>query len=74
MKLVKEWKLVVTRFYSFRLAIIAGIFGGFEVVLQIFQDGQTIVPKGVFAGIAALVSFAAAVSRLIAQKRPKRGR
>ena len=70
MKLGKHWRSAVKYYWSFRLAILAALLSGAEVFLQFTQDDfDPLFPKGVFAAIAGLVSVAAAIARLVAQKR-----
>lgn len=70
MKLVKYWKSAVKYYWSFRLAILAALLSGVEVFIQFTQDDfEPFFPKGVFAAVAGLVSIAAAIARLVAQKK-----
>lgn len=66
MKLVWNWRAVLRHAWSLRLALLAAALGAAEFVVQVFMDAPPI-PRGTFAAIGALVSFAAAVSRVVAQ-------
>ena len=70
MSLVRDWRRVLKRAWSLRLIVLATIFSGLEVAVQFLQDDfEPLFPKGVFAIIAGLVSIAAFVARLLAQKK-----
>lgn len=64
MKLITNWKAVVTRAWSMRLVMLSAILSGAEVALPVFDDAFR---RGTFALLAVLVSLAAAVARVIAQ-------
>lgn len=64
MKLVPDWKKVLKRAWSVRLASVAAVLGGLEVAMQQLQPS---FPSGRFAMAAALVSAAAALARVVAQ-------
>ena len=64
--LVNDWKLILAKAWSVKFNIAATLFGAAEVVVALVKpDG---IPNGVFAGIAACISIAANVSRVMAQK------
>lgn len=65
MTLIEDWEVVVRKFWSFRFAVVSAILSGAEVAVQIWHPAS--IPDGAFAGIAAVVSIAAAGSRVIAQ-------
>lgn len=67
MRPVKNWKAVLRRAWSIRLAVLAGAFSAAEVALPIL-DGLLPIPRGAFAAISALAAFGAFVARFIAQK------
>ena len=70
MSLVRDWRRVLKRAWSLRLIVLATIFSGLEVAVQFLQDDfEPLFPKGVFAIIAGVVSIAAFVARLMAQKK-----
>ena len=62
--IIDDWRRVVKRFWSFRLSIISALLGGAEVLVQLLQPP---VPSGLFAGFAAAVSVASALSRVVAK-------
>lgn len=63
--LVANWKSILKGAWSIRLMLLAGLLSGIEVALPFFVDG---FPKGVAAGLSLAVTFAALISRLIAQQ------
>ena len=66
MRLVPDWRRVLLRAYSVRFIILAGVFSGAEVVLQIF--GETLpLPDGVRAAIYFVNTLLALVFRVVAQ-------
>ena len=65
MNLLADWKEIVKKAWSVRLMVVAGLLSGIEVVLPMF-DGA--IPRGVFAGASGVVTMAAFVARLLAQK------
>jgi len=67
MKLVPQWQRVLSRAWSIRLMIIAGLLSGAEVALPLIGDGLPI-PPGAFAVLSGLTVAAAFVARLVAQK------
>ena len=69
MKLAKDWKTSVKRYWSFRLAILAAILSGAEVYVQFAASSLSVVLGGKFAIAAAGVSLLAALARLVAQKK-----
>ena len=68
--LIRDWRRVLKRAWSLKLIALAAILSGFEVAVQFLQDDfEPLFPKGVFAIIAVVVSIAAFVARLMAQKK-----
>lgn len=65
MTLIEDWNNVITKLWSFRLAILSATLSGAEVAVQVYQP--VFVGSGVFAAIAGLISLAAAVARAVAQ-------
>jgi len=65
MKLHEDWKLLLKRAWSVRLALLAGLLGGLEVILPLFTDAM---PKGWFAALSVVVSIGVVPARIIAQK------
>ena len=52
--------------WSIKCNIAATLFGAAEVIVAMVQPPD--IPNGIFAGIAAVISIAANVARLMAQK------
>ena len=74
MKLIDNWHDVFTKAWSMRLIILSALLSGFEVALPIIRESiepLQIVPTGVFASLAFIVSAAAGIARIVAQ--PKAG-
>lgn len=67
MRLADDWRAVLRRAWSIRL-IALGIFCQALEFVWPFLDGLLPLPPGVFAGVGLLVSIAAIVARLVAQK------
>ena len=65
MILVPNWKIIVRKAWSVRLIILAGLLSGVEAAMP-FIDGQ--VPPAVLAVASLLVTGAAFVARILAQK------
>ena len=67
MRPVANWRAVLRYAWSIRLIVIAGILSGIEVALPLAGDVLPI-PTGLFAGLFLMVTAAAFVARIIAQK------
>lgn len=65
MKLVENWREVLTKAWSIKWNIAATLFGALEVSVALIQPAG--VPNGIFAGLAAAISIAASVARVLAQ-------
>lgn len=65
MKVVANWRLVMTKAWSMRLMLLAAVLSGLEVILPFFSFHM---PPGVFATLSFFTVAAAFVARLIAQK------
>lgn len=65
MRLLPEWRRLLRKAWSVRLALIAGVLSGVEVVLPFFADA---VPRGMFALLSFVAVCGALVARLVAQK------
>lgn len=65
MTLHEDWRRIVRRFWSFRLAIISSILSAAEVAVQFWQPA--FIPAGLFAVIAGLISLGAGLARIVAQ-------
>ena len=64
MKLHTDWKNILRRAWSFRLAVLAAIFSGAEVVLPLFVDA---LPRNLFASLSFVTVVSAAIARVVAQ-------
>jgi len=64
MRLIDDFRHVFLRLWSVRLAILAGLLSGAEVVLALFPE---VLPRGWFAVASFLVTMAAIVARAVAQ-------
>lgn len=62
--LIDNWRRVIRRAWSIRLAILAAVLSGAEVALPLFVDA---FPRNVFAVASFLVAGAAALARIVAQ-------
>lgn len=69
--LIEDWQAVLRKAWSVKFNIAAAVFGAAEVVVALVRPAS--IPNGVFAGIAAVISVAANVSRLMAQKELSNG-
>jgi hypothetical protein len=67
MKLLDDWKGVLRRAWSIRLILLAGLLSGIEVALPLL-DGVVSLPRGLFACLSLVMTAAAFVARLLAQK------
>lgn len=68
MELLPEWKQLLDKAWSFRLALLAAVFSAAEVALPFLAPtlSESIPPK-TMAAIAVVVALGAAFARLIAQ-------
>ncbi|MGX1786827.1 DUF7940 domain-containing protein [Bosea sp. NPDC055332] len=66
MKLASNWRAVIRHAWSLRLALLSAVLGAAEVAVEVFISDPPI-SRGVFAALAAAVSLAAAVARVVAQ-------
>ena len=64
MHLINDFGRVFMKLWSVRLAIVAGVLSGIEVVLPLFIDA---IPRGAFAIASFVVTVASIVARAIAQ-------
>ncbi|ANB34735.1 hypothetical protein M2324_000418 [Rhodovulum sulfidophilum] len=64
MHLVPQWRALIRRAWSIRLILIAGLLSG----LSLASPDLLGIPRGLFAGLSALVTAAAFAARLIAQR------
>lgn len=66
MRLIQDWRHVIKKAWVIKFNIAAMLFGAAEVAVAIWQPEG--IPNGVFAGIAAVISIAANVARVMAQQ------
>lgn len=66
MRLIPDWKLVMSRAWSIRLLGVAGVLSGLEAALP-FLEPFLPLPNGVLAIAAAIATGGAFVARLMAQ-------
>ena len=66
MTLIENWSEILTKAWSVKFNIAATLFGAAEVVVALIQPAS--IPNGVFAGIAAFISIASNVARIMAEK------
>lgn len=64
--LIDDWRTILRHAWSIRLAILAALLSGVEIVLPLFADA---FPRGLFAAMSFVATAAATVARLIAQPR-----
>jgi len=67
MKLVPNWRAVLTRAWSIRLMAAAFVLTALEVALPLV-DGLLPIPPFTFAALSGLATAGAFVARLVAQK------
>jgi len=65
MRLYDNWKEILTKAWSIRFMLMAGVLSGIEIVLPLFADQ---FPRSVFAALSFVFVAAAFVSRLVAQR------
>lgn len=63
-RLVPDWRRIVRRAWSIRLAILSALFSGAEVIVPIFADTM---PRRWFAALSFVAVVGAAFARIIAQ-------
>lgn len=66
MNLVHDWKRLVKRTWSIRLAILSALLSGLEMVLPLFGD---VIPRNLFAALSFVTAIAAGIARVVAQPR-----
>lgn len=64
-QLLPEWKRILRRAWSVRLAALAGVLSACEAILPLFVDAM---PRGAFAGLSLVTAAGAMVARVFAQK------
>lgn len=63
--LVQNWRRVLRRAWSIRLAAVAGVLTAIEAILPMFVAD---LPRGLFAALSAVVIVAAMIARIVAQR------
>lgn len=63
--LLPDWRRILRRAWSVRLAALAGVLSACEVVLPLFVDSM---PRAVFSGLALVTITGAMIARVFAQK------
>lgn len=64
----KNWKVLILKAWSMRLMAIAGLLSGLEVAMPFLADYIPQSLRGWFAAAAFVVTTAAFMARLVAQK------
>lgn len=66
MRLIDDWRRVLKHAWSVRLGVLAGLFQGLDIIIQLTvgQMGEVSVALRILAGLSAMAAF---VSRFIAQ-------
>lgn len=72
MKLLDDWRAVLRKAWSIKFMLLAALLSGFEVVMSILQPSN-VLPPGVFAALAGVVTSMALVARLMAQNEADKG-
>lgn len=70
MELVYNWRSIIEKAWSFKLIVLSALLSGLEVALPLVAESLKpleLVPPGVFAGLAFIVTAAAGVARIMAQ-------
>lgn len=70
LRVLDDWKWVLTRAWSIRLLALAASLSGLEVAIQVMIVWQIKppIPAGVFAALSGLVTVAAFIARFCAQE------
>jgi hypothetical protein len=68
MKLVSNWQAVLTHAWSVRLIILAGLLSAAEVGMP-YIENFIVIPEGMLPALTAIVSGAALIARLMAQRK-----
>lgn len=67
LRLHENWRTLLRHAWSIRLALVAAVLSGIEVVLPLFSASPPL-PLGTFVALSFVVTIAAAVARLFAQR------
>ena len=65
MMLIPNWRDVLRWAWSIRLAALAALLSGVEIVLPFFSEA---IPRGIFAVMSFLATVGAFIARFVAQK------
>jgi len=68
MTLHPDWRSILRRAWSIRLIALAGLLSGCEMALSMFGSDWLQLPRWVSALVVLVVTMAALITRLIAQK------
>lgn len=66
MKLIDDWHWVIRKAWSIRMAVVAAIFSGAEVLVPMLQ---TAMPHGIFAALSFVAVAGGFISRFVVQDR-----
>lgn len=69
-RLVHNWRDILKWAWSVRLMVLAGILSGLEVLIQVLvaYNYQPPIPPMLFAVLSGLVTVAALIARIVAQR------
>lgn len=67
MKLVANWRAVLSKAWSVRLMLVAALLSGLEVTMPLL-DGYVDIPPRLFAVLSGLTVAAAFIARIVAQR------
>ena len=62
---IPNWRQILTKAWSVRLMAMAAVLSGLEVAMP-YLDGS--LPQGTFAALSGVISGAALLARLLAQR------
>ena len=65
-KLIDDWRWVIRKAWSIRLAVVAALFSGAEVLVPMLQAAM---PHGVFAILSFVAVAGGVISRFVVQDR-----
>lgn len=66
LKPVDNWRWVLRKAWSVRLALVAGLFSALEVVIPLFESSM---PRGLFAMASGVSTMGAIIARFVIQDR-----
>ncbi|MFH2082086.1 MAG: hypothetical protein ABIK08_11445 [Pseudomonadota bacterium] len=64
-RLLPEWKRILRRAWSIRLAALAGVLSACEAILPLYVDAM---PRSLFAWLSLVTITGALIARVVAQK------